>query len=284
MDGKIGRISALSFFCVASMTARAAFLVDEGQQPVAPVAISKIAPSAALPVSVAPSAPPVLPKTPSETVGRKTEVFMDGVPEPAGQRINIKLHVIHVGTPGNFGSSVTVIPKSKLSFAVSALAPRGWDVTWSADVDGNMRVDHWGEYGNWVAALNAVLIDTSYFATIDWNRQSVFVNKLADISAKASIIGGGKNQPVLDVSRREPFVLNAGSPMSQQVTKWAERAGWSLKWDLTNDWTVQGDTQFGLDFKKAISAVVENASENGADIRADIYDGNKTVVIHASNK
>lgn len=132
-------------------------------------------------------------------------------------------------------------------------------------------------------------------------------NPLAISSADASHSDSDPNKPIPSVTvvthqqlekirsdeaeakRREeeakivPYLLNKGSSMEAQVLEWAKRDGWTVKWNLLQDWIVSTNTNFGGDFKTAIKSLVETLAKNGADVRADIYGANRTVVIHSSS-
>jgi len=76
------------------------------------------------------------------------------------------------------------------------------------------------------------------------------------------------------------FELQAGLSLEQQLQSWAHDAGWTLTWNLTDDWVVPGNKSYGTDFAQAAQQVIEQAANNGADIRADLYSGNRSLVVH----
>ena len=76
------------------------------------------------------------------------------------------------------------------------------------------------------------------------------------------------------------FDLQAGVSLEQQLQAWAHDAGWTLTWNLTDDWVVPGNQSYGTDFAQAAQQVIEQAANNGADIRADLYSGNRSLVVH----
>lgn len=92
--------------------------------------------------------------------------------------------------------------------------------------------------------------------------------------------GKDKGETAKPVPPPEPFVLQAGISLEQQLQGWAKRAQWTVSWNIQQDWVVPGGSSFGPNFEKAISHVVEALAKNGADVRADIYPANHTVVIH----
>jgi hypothetical protein len=76
------------------------------------------------------------------------------------------------------------------------------------------------------------------------------------------------------------FDLQAGVSLEQQLQTWSRDAGWTLTWNLPDDWVVPGNSSYGTDFAQATQQVIEQAANNGADIRADLYPGNRSLVVH----
>lgn len=76
------------------------------------------------------------------------------------------------------------------------------------------------------------------------------------------------------------FDLQAGKSLQSQLEGWAKRAGWSVMWSVPDDWLVPGNESYGGDFASAVQRVVEQLAANGADVRADVWNGNHSVVIH----
>lgn len=76
------------------------------------------------------------------------------------------------------------------------------------------------------------------------------------------------------------FTLEAGRSLQIQLAGWAKSVGWSVVWNVPDDWIVPGNGVYPGDFPSAVGQVVEALASNGADVRADIWTGNQTVVIH----
>ncbi len=76
------------------------------------------------------------------------------------------------------------------------------------------------------------------------------------------------------------FDLQAGISLEQQLQAWAHDAGWTLTWNLPDDWIVPGNKSYGIDFALATEHVIEQAANNGADIRGDLYPDNRSLVVH----
>ncbi|WP_205185724.1 toxin co-regulated pilus biosynthesis Q family protein [Burkholderia sp. LMG 13014] len=78
----------------------------------------------------------------------------------------------------------------------------------------------------------------------------------------------------------EPFGLVAGKSIQSQLQAWAVRAGWTVVWDVQQDWIVPNAATFTGDFVSAAQQVIEALAANGADVRADLYTGNRSMVVH----
>lgn len=97
--------------------------------------------------------------------------------------------------------------------------------------------------------------------------------------------------PVLDSSAKKVTQVEVQQPVAKTWTMeqdktittnlkvWAEQAKWKLIWSAPKDWMVPANTSFTGEFPDAVESVVKTLASNGALIRAQIYDGNKTIVI-----
>lgn len=78
----------------------------------------------------------------------------------------------------------------------------------------------------------------------------------------------------------EQYELQAGQSIQTQIQQWASRAGWTLSWNSPDDWIVPGTKSYGSDFQAAAEAAFNQLGANGADIRVDIYVGNRSIVVN----
>lgn len=99
---------------------------------------------------------------------------------------------------------------------------------------------------------------------------------VATVSIPASPDWNTSTAPIVPA---EQFVLQAGQSIQTQLQHWAKRAGWTLTWNCPDDWIVPGDRAFGTNFETATQNAIEQLSKNGADVRADIWVGNHSVVV-----
>ena len=75
------------------------------------------------------------------------------------------------------------------------------------------------------------------------------------------------------------WILTAGNTVGQELQAWAKKAGWKVVWNMSKDWSVPASTSFPGDFKAAASGVIQTLAANGALVRAQFFDGNKTMVV-----
>lgn len=84
--------------------------------------------------------------------------------------------------------------------------------------------------------------------------------------------------PIAELS--EPYQLTAGVSLATQLRDWAKRANWTVSWNIQPDWIVPGAASYAGDFPAAATQVIQELSAAGVDVRADLYTGNHTLVIH----
>ncbi len=75
------------------------------------------------------------------------------------------------------------------------------------------------------------------------------------------------------------WTLTAGRTIGQELQAWGMKAGWKVIWTMPRDWTVPANTGFSGQFETAAADVINTLAANGALIRAQFYDGNKTMVV-----
>lgn len=76
------------------------------------------------------------------------------------------------------------------------------------------------------------------------------------------------------------FTLVRGLSIQQQIERWASSVGWNVDWNVGDSWIVPGDKPYGDDFAKAAQCAVFQLSQNGADVLADVWTGNRLVNVH----
>ncbi len=111
---------------------------------------------------------------------------------------------------------------------------------------------------------------------------SLGATPLVPSSTKASLPTraqpGDRAQPVL-LGLTPVFLLNQGDLILTDLQKWAKQSGWTVVWQVPEDWQVPNTTTFSGDFQKAVSQVIQALSANGANVHAVFHTANNTVVI-----
>ena len=191
----------------------------------------------------------------------------------------LQIGVPDVGSvpPSGFGKSVP------LRLALKMLVPRYW-ATNTIRIDESTPVS-WVDGQSWAQALNEITKVHGWSGTIDWGAHMVTIEGggMVSLAHSASALAPSPVPPAVVTPPPAPhFDLVAGLALSQQLTEWGKRSGWSVVWDLPSDWVVPANASFPGRFEVALGGVVSTLSQAGIDVRADIYRGNKTVVIHRS--
>ncbi|TES96142.1 hypothetical protein E3D46_44575 [Burkholderia cepacia] len=90
--------------------------------------------------------------------------------------------------------------------------------------------------------------------------------------------------PVPSLDFDNAYRLAAGMSLQTQLREWAQKSGWNVIWNLPRDWIVPGDATYGPDFQAAATRVVQDLAAAGIDVRADLYTGNRTLVVHEAGE
>lgn len=73
--------------------------------------------------------------------------------------------------------------------------------------------------------------------------------------------------------------LVAGELVGRQLSSWAGSAGWTVQWNLNQDWSVPVSTEYKGDFVNVAGNVVKALAADGVNIRAKFYEGNHVLVV-----
>ncbi|CAN7779799.1 toxin co-regulated pilus biosynthesis Q family protein [Cupriavidus necator] len=101
----------------------------------------------------------------------------------------------------------------------------------------------------------------------------------APTSALAVPVAATANPKAAALPIQQVWSLVAGDTIGQNLRAWADLVGWTVMWTLPKDWVVPGTASFTGSFADAAESVIKTLAENGALVRAQIYEGNKTIVI-----
>lgn len=177
-----------------------------------------------------------------------------------------------------------------LSLALGMLVPP----TWVSSTDGvsPSALVSWREGQSWPQALDQVAKTNGWTIVLDWTGHTVTVEGgLAAQAAGGGVAVAHKAERPVAVENKEPVVpvapvakevvLLPGKSLSKQMVDQGRDHGWSVIWKLQHDWIVPNKAAFSSDFPKAVQEIVRDLAANGADIGADVYQGNRTVVVHS---
>ena len=87
------------------------------------------------------------------------------------------------------------------------------------------------------------------------------------------------NKPVKPIAFTPTWSLAKGTLIATELKQWARQSGWTVVWQVPEDWQVPNTTTFSGDFQKAVSQVIQALSANGANVHAVFHTANNTVVI-----
>jgi len=101
----------------------------------------------------------------------------------------------------------------------------------------------------------------------------------AAAQAKADRERIAKEQAEQERIARSTWTMRTGHTVGQELQAWGVRAGWKIIWNMPKDWAVPAQSTFYGDFQKVASDVIITLASNGALVRAQFFEGNKTVVV-----
>ena len=190
----------------------------------------------------------------------------------ASKKEKIVVHVSYKGERDEaispVGGAVSVGKGQTIQAMLKQVVPPLFTVFLEGNVDLGLPATG-GVSPEWLSALNRGLWNTQYIAIIDWNKNAVTLTTLDDAA---------KSAPVT----RASFALYRGQSVMGQLIEWSKNAGWVLRWDMARDWDVASDAVFYGGFRQAVTDAIGEIAANGVDIRADVYSGNRTIVVHSS--
>lgn len=149
--------------------------------------------------------------------------------------------------------------------------------------------------GPWDVLLNQALKEVNLTSTINVPTRSVTISELAlapieaakpaetkSVTTSSTKLGRSavETAAALPLIAIQPvWTLAMGVTVGHALRSWGEQAGWKVIWDMPKDWSVPAATSFSGDFRSAASDVIKTLAANGALVRAQFYDGNKTMVV-----
>lgn len=106
-----------------------------------------------------------------------------------------------------------------------------------------------------------------------------------ETAAPSAPVAQAATAPAKTAAPAAPSItLSAGQPLGQQLMSIGRAHGWTVVWNADQDWMVPAPAAFEGSFDSAARQIISNLADNGADVRADVYVGNQTIVVHAAGE
>ncbi len=187
--------------------------------------------------------------------------------------------------------------------ALEMILPKGWRIYAKPGVSAAAPVTWKSKNERWTITLTDVLRQAGLNAVVNWPHQALLLSVRPIPKTPALDTKGyahwSTNLPshfhvghavhstenlsvpaVPSLANATPvFLLNSGDLILTDLQKWAKQSGWTVIWQVPEDWQVPNTTSFSGDFQKAVSQVIQALSANGANVHAVFHTANNTVVI-----
>ena len=181
--------------------------------------------------------------------------------------------------------------------AIQKILPYGWRVYTKPETNVFLGspILYNGHGKSWIVALKSVLKQSGLHGAIWWGPRILTLwpaPALPTYQSTSHLLGykqthaspptraqpGDRAQPVL-LGLTPVFLLNQGDLILTDLQKWAKQSGWTVIWQVPEDWQVPNTTTFSGNFQKSVSQVIQALSANGANVHAVFHTANNTVVI-----
>lgn len=73
------------------------------------------------------------------------------------------------------------------------------------------------------------------------------------------------------------FHVEAGARLKSTLDDWAQRAEWSVSWELGKDFTLGTSAQFSGDFETVVNALVESLGGDVGALKVEMHQANRVV-------
>jgi len=137
-----------------------------------------------------------------------------------------------------------------------------------------------------IEAMRTVLLSRGLHAVIQG--QNMKISPVAPIAAMAKQASKAEHRPAqgpaivaMPTVSVQHWTIDDGQAISDALKDWAKKAGWSVVWNLHDDWSAPHATDFTGNFVDAAGDAIKALANNGADVRGTFYQTNKTLVVSA---
>lgn len=223
-------------------------------------------------------APPPAAPSPLATADGSADIAVKPLAEPAPVPAPVR-KITQMG----FRPSDIEVPRGKghdiaLADMLPVIVPHAFRIEFN-DVDRD-QTGAWSGGLPWdIVLANAIAPLTSVAVTIDWDHHLVSLHRMPGVATRATSHKTDAPDPQASADTAVSFDLVGGQSLETQLSGWAKRAGWAITWNTPDDWVVPHDYAYGNDFQSAVEKVFMQMAEDGADVRADIWKGNHSVVV-----
>lgn len=165
----------------------------------------------------------------------------------------------------------------KLSEAIKQIVPAGWHAFLKEDMAtraGKFGPVSWKGGRRWIEVLDIFANDQNLAIDVDWTKKHLYVGE-KQLSTAASNVKNAKRV----ITPPTIWALTAGQTVGHELQAWGEKAGWKVIWNMQKDWSVPASTKFEGEFPVVAAEVIKTLASNGALIRAQFFEGNKTMVV-----
>ena len=112
--------------------------------------------------------------------------------------------------------------------------------------------------------------------------------KTIDAPVKASSIrefGPGAGAVTAPAQGGDPvFSVYSGDSLKKTVERWADSMGWTISWEVKNDYVVGSSAQFSGDLGTVMNALAGSLGGEVASLRFEMYQGNQVIRVTEHNK
>lgn len=164
-----------------------------------------------------------------------------------------------------------------LSIALQQILPEGWSVFYGDDRLKDVPVT-WTGGMSLVDVLANLAQDHGLDLEADFDRERIYAG-VARNGGRLRL--AGKYASSLKPGEQEIWKINRGELLTMSVQRWAERAGYTLVWELPEDYRVVADATFTGTFRDAVTRLAESYRQQGAlkTVEWVFKRGNKVLVV-----
>jgi Toxin co-regulated pilus biosynthesis protein Q len=170
---------------------------------------------------------------------------------------------------------------------IKAIVPPGWSGMATREVSVTLEMKFASVDGeSWVDALNRALVQSNYYAEIDWEKKQVMVKADPPTSIASSELVWVA--PQLKRDKEANFVwavLPREKQLSDVLKRWGAAAGYDVRWATSEAVTVGGaGTIKAPDFIGAMTQMIKDANSAGYQVKAQVFSNKVVRIIDKGNK